>query len=363
MGGGIVREITECRAEAGGGLSGLTQGQKGDAEIEVEEGRLGIEGQRSAKPRHGLVGVAALGGDHAKQVMGIGMARVGLQDLPIKLLGQLEVAGIIKIESTVELLHLALVVDSLTSQVHADSGSPRRGSTGKASRNSRRMACSVVLPSRVTVSGLLKSTRRLSTHNAKSFEFLVLMSALLPRVTSMLAPLAGLLALTKKEITDYCIGQLPGQPLPGIGFASERIRILDLVAVRQTAVLVARSEFHLHGEGNVSSVHVAWLSSTYCWLHRSGRAHEYDVDSRPVRGRRHCNRRGHGNLAMGAGKRAAAGMLEYMGILTPTMKSSWWKQETCNLPSSVRNAISVLEEDEICCAQVRYTWRCKRLSN
>jgi glutamate synthase (NADPH/NADH) small chain len=56
-------------------------------------------------------------------------------------------------------------------------------------------------------------------------------------------------------------------------------------------------------------------------------------------------------LAMGAGKLAARGMLEYMSASEP--------QGAFNMPSSCPKCHGVLEEDEICCAQVRYTWRCK----
>src|SRR5258705_7082 len=38
---------------------------------------------------------------------------------------------------------------------------------------------------------------------------------------------------------------------------------------------------------------------------------------------------------------------------------NWWKWGRCNMPSTCPKCRSVVEDDEICCAQVRYTWRCK----
>ena len=106
MGGGIVGDITQCLAEAGRGLGCLTQCLESGAEVEVIKGRLGIQGQCLANPCHGLIRVAALRGNHAKQVMGIGMVGVGLENLPIKMLGHLQVAGVVKLQSTVELFIL-----------------------------------------------------------------------------------------------------------------------------------------------------------------------------------------------------------------------------------------------------------------
>ena len=62
-------------------------------------------------------------------------------------------------------------------------------------------------------------------------------------------------------------------------------------------------------------------------------------------------------LAMGAGKRAARGMMEYMGG-DPTA-TTVGMQGVNSMPSSCPKCRRVLDQDEICCAQVRYTWRCK----
>ena len=64
-------------------------------------------------------------------------------------------------------------------------------------------------------------------------------------------------------------------------------------------------------------------------------------------------------LAMGAGRRAARGMLEYMGVLSPDAPPELAAAEEIEMPSSCPKCRRVVEEDEICCAQVRYTWRCK----
>ena len=64
-------------------------------------------------------------------------------------------------------------------------------------------------------------------------------------------------------------------------------------------------------------------------------------------------------LAMGAGRKAARGMLEYMGVLAPDRRERPPKG-ACNMPSSCPKCHRVLDEDEICCAQVRYSWRCRK---
>ena len=56
-------------------------------------------------------------------------------------------------------------------------------------------------------------------------------------------------------------------------------------------------------------------------------------------------------LAMGAGRRAANGMLNYMGSGVQDVEEP--------MPSFCPNCHGVLEQDEICCAQVAYTWKCK----
>jgi rubrerythrin len=40
-------------------------------------------------------------------------------------------------------------------------------------------------------------------------------------------------------------------------------------------------------------------------------------------------------------------------------RSNWRRQGETDMPSSCPKCRRVLDEDEICCAQVRYTWRCK----
>jgi ABC-type cobalamin transport system ATPase subunit len=51
-------------------------------------------------------------------------------------------------------------------------------------------------------------------------------------------------------------------------------------------------------------------------------------------------------------------MLEYMGMAEPDAAEQL-AAEGAKMPSSCPKCHRVLEEDEICCAQVRYTWRCK----
>ena len=63
-------------------------------------------------------------------------------------------------------------------------------------------------------------------------------------------------------------------------------------------------------------------------------------------------------LAMGAGKRAAQGMLEYMGVRTPDAGTGC-RRRSIRCHRLCPKCRQVIEEDEICCAQVRYTWRCK----
>ena len=58
-------------------------------------------------------------------------------------------------------------------------------------------------------------------------------------------------------------------------------------------------------------------------------------------------------LAMGAGRRAARGDAG----LSWEFESS--RSEERLMPSSCPKCHAVLEQDEICCAQVRYTWKCK----
>ena len=64
-----------------------------------------------ANPRHGLVVVAVLRGEHTKEVMCVGVPGVGLKDLAIKLLGELEVAAVVDLQSTLEffIMHIKVV--------------------------------------------------------------------------------------------------------------------------------------------------------------------------------------------------------------------------------------------------------------
>jgi len=41
------------------------------------------------------------------------------------------------------------------------------------------------------------------------------------------------------------------------------------------------------------------------------------------------------------------------------MRLNWRRRGETDMPSSCPKCRRVLEEDEICCAQIRYTWRCK----
>ena len=53
-------------------------------------------------------------------------------------------------------------------------------------------------------------------------------------------------------------------------------------------------------------------------------------------------------------------MLEYMGVIKRRLQpGNWPPQEEIEMPSSCPKCRRVVEEDEICCAQIRYTWRCK----
>ncbi len=92
MGIGGLRFEAESLTVIVHGLIQLSQGVTSHAEVGPVCAFAGFDSQRPADRRHSLLMAAALMGKHAQQMVGIRTIRNSLEDLPIKLLGNRQIA-------------------------------------------------------------------------------------------------------------------------------------------------------------------------------------------------------------------------------------------------------------------------------
>ena len=98
LGGGGVRPEFQCPTEAGHRFAQAAQGHQGIAQIEMVGNGSPIQANCPTNAFDGNRVFARLVGNHSEEMDGVGMVRLGGEDLPVDLLGRLQPASLVVLD-------------------------------------------------------------------------------------------------------------------------------------------------------------------------------------------------------------------------------------------------------------------------